>query len=405
MTVMKQQSELNRDEEGRLEELHSYQVLDSLDEEEFDNLTRLASEIAGVPIAMVNLIDEDRQWSKSVVGIPKQLREVPREQSVCQYTIREDGVTEIIDLSEDPRTAELEHIREDDGLRYYLGVPLLTKNNYAIGTLCVLDFESRKMTELQVHQLKIIAKEVMTHLELRKKNKELERLNEYKLQLMKMLSHDMRSPLNGIIGLTSMLREQLEEEGSDHVETVDVIEQSSSQLNQMIDEVMNYSILESGGVEMNPSEVNLQSIVENIIQLYRPATKIKDIDLEFYTEGLEDTIWLDGDKFEQIMGNLLSNAIKYTPTGGWVKMSVIKNDQQLEMRVSDSGIGMSKNAAQNLFERKQVHQSSKGTSGEKSTGLGLTIIRQLIDLFDGDIDVQSRPGKGTTVEVFIPLSD
>lgn len=405
MNIMQQQSELNRDEEGRLKELHSYQVLDSLDEEEFDNLTRLASEIAGAPIAMVNLIDEDRQWSKSVVGIPKQLREVPREQSVCQFTIRDDGVTEITDLAKDERTAELEHIREEDGLRYYLGIPLLTKNNYAIGTLCVLDFETRKLSELQIHQLKIIAKEVMTHLELRKKNKELERLNDYKLSLMKMLSHDMRSPLNGIIGLTSMLREQLEEEKSEHVEIVDVIEQSSSQLNQMIDEVMNYSILESGGVELKPTEVNLEKVVENILQLYRPATRIKHITLDHYTEGLENSIWIDGDKFEQILGNLLSNAIKYTPSGGWVKMSLIRQENQLELRVSDSGIGMSEDAAHDLINNKNAQTSSKGTSGEKSTGLGLTIIRQLIELFDGDINIQSSPGEGTTVEVEIPVSE
>ena len=405
MNIMQQQSELNRDEEGRLKELHSYQVLDSLDEEEFDNLTRLASEIAGAPIAMVNLIDEDRQWSKSVVGIPKQLREVPREQSVCQFTIRDDGVTEITDLAKDERTAELEHIREEDGLRYYLGIPLLTKNNYAIGTLCVLDFETRKLSELQIHQLKIIAKEVMTHLELRKKNKELERLNDYKLSLMKMLSHDMRSPLNGIIGLTSMLREQLEEEKSEHVEIVHVIEQSSSQLNQMIDEVMNYSILESGGVELKPTEVNLEKVVENILQLYRPATRIKHITLDHYTEGLENSIWIDGDKFEQILGNLLSNAIKYTPSGGWVKMSLIRQENQLELRVSDSGIGMSEDAAHDLINNKNAQTSSKGTSGEKSTGLGLTIIRQLIELFDGDINIQSSPGEGTTVEVEIPVSE
>jgi len=157
-------------------------------------------------------------------GLPKMLREAPRDKTVCQFTIKEEGVIEIRDLTEDKRTAKLDSVIPENGLRYYLGIPLMTKNNYAIGTLCVLDFEKKTLTDKQIRQLKIIAKDVMTHIVLHKQNIELERLNDYKVQLMKMLSHDMRSPLNGIIGLSSMLREQMENEQSAHIEVIDIIE-------------------------------------------------------------------------------------------------------------------------------------------------------------------------------------
>lgn len=396
-------TELKSDEAKRLEALRSYQILDSLPEEAFDNLTKLASEIADMPVAMVNLIDENRQWTKSMIGISEELREAPRKQTVCQYTIKGPGVTEICNLKEDYRTSHLPSVNVEGGLRYYFGVPLITKNKYAIGTLCVLDYEEKKLSDAQIDQLIILANEVMTHLELHKQNKELQKLNEYKVQLMKMLSHDMRSPLNGIIGLSSMLKEQLKDEGSEHVELIDIIEQSSSQLNQMIDEVMNYSIIESEGLTLSPDNVNLQEIIDSTARLYLPATRIKSIDLEFYTEGLEEPLWLDGEKFEQILGNLLSNAIKYTKSGGWVKLSLIRNRDMLELRVMDSGIGMSDEQANNLLESKSYHQSSKGTSGEKSTGIGFSIIKHIIDLFDGEIQIESTPGKGTMIHVEIPV--
>lgn len=395
--------EINADEEQRLETLRSYDILDSLPDEAFDNLTKLASEIAGMPIAIINMIDKDRQWTKSMFGIPMESRDTPRDESVCHYTIKEQGLTEINNLNLDIRTLDLPSVKQEGGLRYYIGFPLISSNKHAIGTLCVLDYEEKKLSDAQIDQLKIIANEVMTHLELHKRNQELQRLNEYKVQLMKMLSHDMRSPLNGIIGLSSMLREQLEEEGSEHIETIDIIEQSSSQLNQMIDEVMNYSLIESEGLTLSPGTVNLQEIIGNTARLYRPANSIKSIDLEFYTEGLEEPVWLDGDKFEQILGNLLSNAIKYTRSGGWVKLSLIRKKDTLKLTVVDSGIGMSDEETNKLLKNSQRSPAQKGTSGEKSTGIGFAIVKHIINLFDGKIEIESTPGEGTTFQVEIPV--
>ncbi|WP_340105621.1 GAF domain-containing sensor histidine kinase [Rhodohalobacter sp. 8-1] len=396
-------ADIKSNETKRLEALRSYQILDSLPEEAFDNLTKLASEIANVPIAMINLIDENRQWTKSMVGIPEKLREAPRKETVCQYTIKEPGVTEIQNLDQDFRTSNLPSVNQEGGLRYYFGIPLVTKNKYAIGTLCVLDYEEKELSETQIDQLKIVANEVMTHLELHKQNRELQKLNEYKVQLMKMLSHDMRSPLNGIIGLSSMLREQMEDEQSKHIEIIDIIEQSSTQLNQMIDEVMNYTIIESEGLTLSPGKVNLQEIIDNILQLYRPAARIKSIDLEFYAEGLEEPVWLDGDKFEQVIGNLLSNAIKYTKSGGRVKLLLLRKNNTLDLKVIDSGIGMSNEESRNLLQNKNRFKVSKGTSGEKSSGIGFSIIKHIIVLFDGYIEIESKEGEGTTVHVEIPV--
>ncbi|CAN5157564.1 hypothetical protein BH23BAC3_BH23BAC3_04350 [soil metagenome] len=204
-----------------------------------------------------------------------------------------------------------------------------------------------------------------------------------------------------------MLSGELEDTAPEHSEMLNNIEQSSAQLNRMIDEVMKYSIIESGGLTLAMKNVNLQTIIDNIAKLYRPAAKIKQIDLHFYTENLEREILLDGEKFEQVIGNLLSNAIKDTKSGGWVKLSLvlkmIKNRDTLELIVSDSGVGMSKKKQNRLLDGDRLHTSSSGTDGEKSTGIGLSIIKYIILLFSGEISISSKPGEGTTFRVYIPV--
>lgn len=323
-----------------------------------------------------------------MVGLPENLREAPLEVSICQFTIKEPDVTEICNLKTDYRTSHLPSVAPEGRLRYYFGVP---------------PYYKKQIRHWYALCSGLRRNEVMTHLELHKQNQKLQKLNEYKLQLMKMLSHDMRSPLNGIIDLSGILREQLEEEKSPHIDVIDIIEQISSQLNQMIDEVMNYSIIESEGIKLTSEHVNLEEGVENILQLYRPAAGNKDIDLEIYTDGLEEPIWIDGEKFEQVIGNLLSNAIKYTESCGWVKLSLIRKNNILELKVIDSGIGMSSEEIKNLQDNKNRFQASKGTSGEKSSGIGFAIIRQINDLLDGNIKIESTEREATTLKIEIPV--
>jgi len=394
-------------EEKRLAALYSYNILDTLPEEEFDNLTKLAAEIAGTPVSMINLIDKHRQWTKSKVGVNSDMSEFPRNKSVCQYTIKTGEITEINDLSADPRSKAFDYVNGKDGLRHYVGVPLLTKEKYAIGALCVLDYKASRLSKKQIRQLKIIANQVMTHLELHKKNRELKSLNDYKVRLMKMLSHDMRSPLNGIIGLSGMLKEMNITDNPDHLEILEIIGQSSAQLNHMIDEMMSYTIIESDGLKLESEETDLEKTINDISKLYQPAARIKKINLDFYTENLEESVYIDGDKFEQILGNLLSNAIKYTREAGSVKLSLVRKTSSsgdiLELVVSDTGVGIKSDDLDDILSGDNSSVSKEGTSGEKSTGIGLTIVKHFVDLLSGELDIESSVGEGSRFTVRIPL--
>ena len=192
-------------ERERLKELKQYQILETAPEISFDEITQLAASITDAPKAMINLIYKDEQWSKSILGLSENLQRLPRSKSICQYTIHESTVFEIPDLLNDSRTKDLPYVKGGSQLRYYLGAPLRTPNGHTIGALCVLDYEPRKATEKEKKNIVVLANQVMAQLELRKKNLELNKHNQFQTDLMKILSHDMRSPLNGIIGIGELL--------------------------------------------------------------------------------------------------------------------------------------------------------------------------------------------------------
>lgn len=408
MIFMDVDSQVDFKEKVRLQSLYQYDVLDTEREKEYDDLTELAASICDAPISRINLIDKKRQWSKSIFGDSQEDREISRDKTVCQHTIHKDEVYEIPDLRKDERFAQLSYVKGDPGLRFYAGAPLIDPNGNAIGALCILDYKERTLSDKQKKQLKILASDIMARFELRKKNKHLRELNDYKVKLMKMLSHDMRSPLNGIIGVSSLMNEMMGDVSEEEMkEMFDIIEQSAIQLNQMIDEIMSYSIIESSGFSLDASDSNLNDVLANMKKLYSPVARSKYIELIFKTKNIEEPVRIDEDKFEQIFGNLLSNALKFTPKGGIVTCFLEKiedeNNEFLKLIVKDTGLGMDDETLSKLFQRRDNNSAKSGTAGEKSTGIGLSIISYFVELHNGTITVDSTPGMGTEFKVMIPL--
>src|SRR5215469_13975959 len=158
-------------EAKRLKVLWQYDVLDTVPEEVFDDLTELAARICEAPIALISLVDENRQWFKSKVGIT--LNETSRDISFCAHAIKQHDLFIIPDATQDLRFAKNPLVTSDPKIRFYAGAPLITPDGHALGTLCVIDKVPRELRPEQKQALRVLARRVMTQLELRRHAREL----------------------------------------------------------------------------------------------------------------------------------------------------------------------------------------------------------------------------------------
>jgi len=225
-------------EDARLEALHGYNVLDSLPEEDYDNITHLASAICGTPIALVSLIDDKRQWFKSHKGL--EATETPREFAFCAHAIiQPDKVFSIEDSRLDERFADNPLVTGSPNVIFYTGVPLVNPEGHALGTLCVIDNEPRRLTVEQVQSLRILSNQVVQLLELRKSKAVLQRKNDLLSRFAEDVSGDLRSPLKMVGTLSAMLlsvyKDKLDAEG---VQVLEHLNQASQELRQMVDDLL-----------------------------------------------------------------------------------------------------------------------------------------------------------------------
>ena len=160
-----QTPEIPADESDRLVALDRYHILDTLPEQVYDDLTQLAADICGTPIALISLVDRDRQWFKSRVGL--NATETPRDISFCGHAVAAKATLNIPDASQDPRFADNPLVTNDPNIRFYAGVPLITHDYYALGTLCAIDSQPHHLTEAQIRQLEALSRLVVNQLELR----------------------------------------------------------------------------------------------------------------------------------------------------------------------------------------------------------------------------------------------
>jgi PAS domain S-box-containing protein len=159
------------DEASRLEALRRYAILDTLPEQALDDLTALAAQICGTPMATISLIDEDRQWFKASVGM--EMMEIPRDVSFCSHALQQSGLFIVPDATQDKRFWDNPLVTGEPGVRFYVGAPLVSPENAALGALCVMDHVPRTLTPEQEQALQVLARQVMTHLELHRQTQEL----------------------------------------------------------------------------------------------------------------------------------------------------------------------------------------------------------------------------------------
>ena len=233
-----------------------------------------------------------------------------------------------------------------------------------------------------------------------------ERANQAKTAFLSRVSHDMRTPLNGILGLTDILKERTED--AQMRQDLSELELSGKYLLDLINDTLDISRIESGKLELHPSVCGGKMILDNTIRLANINAQKKGIQLLVNTEELTyTTLYADIGRVQQVLMNVISNAVKFTPQGGKVEITIrnIARDQDKlvdEYIVQDNGVGMSKEFLPHIFENFSQEDASR-TSVYQGTGLGMAITKQILDAMGGTIKVESELGKGTRFTFTIPM--
>ncbi len=232
--------------------------------------------------------------------------------------------------------------------------------------------------------------------------------NRAKTAFLSNMSHDIRTPMNAIIGFTTIAVSHID--NKDQVrDCLQKVLSSSNHLLSLINDILDMSRIESGKVQINEQECNISELMHNLVNIIQPQVKAKQLELFIDTfEVVNEDVIADSLKLSQVFINLLSNAVKYTPAGGSVSFRIMQKTTfrhgygDYIFTVKDNGVGMSPEFVQHVFEPFE-REATVTQSGIQGTGLGMAITKNIIEMMNGEIEVESEVGKGSTFTVTIGL--
>lgn len=384
----------------RLEALRRYEILDSDPEEAFERITTLAKRLFDVPIVLISLVDADRQWFKSCIGLDTAT--TSREISFCAHAILSDEVMIVPDATLDARFADNPDVVGGPGIRFYAGAPLRTAAGVSLGTLCVIDREKRPpLTDAEKATLADLARIVVDEMELRlallkaaERETELRRAkaaveeaSAARAQFLSRMSHEFRTPLNAILGFVQLL--DGEDLTPDQKEDLRHMGKAGDQLLHLITEALDLSQLEGGRVRMVIEDVALAPVVAAALRGAGAA-------------GAEATVagalrvLADAHQLEKVVAELTGNALRHGGRDVTVRVEAEQRGDVVELRVIDDGRGVDARDLERIFAPFERAGDASGL------GLGLALARRTMQSMGGSLTALSEPGRGTTMTLRLP---
>lgn len=379
----------------RLLKLKSFDILDTLEEQAYDDLTHLAAQICDTPIALVSLIDESRQWFKSHYGLDA--RETPREYAFCGHAINQDDVFIIENSDQDERFSDNPIVTQQPLVKFYAGAPLILNNNVRIGTLCVIDNHARSITKDQKESLEALARQVVNQLELRLQLKEMQILDKAKDEFLSMVNHELRTPLTSLSGSLSILNYQKDKLDESMKTMLDIAARNADQLLLIVNDILDLAKMEAGKLEINFTKVNLVELAQQSLLLNESYIAGCACQAELEDCSNLKTIFVSADeqRLLQVISNLISNAAKFSNKEGQIIVSVDVEDDMAVLSVTNYGKGIPEELQHKLFKKFQ-QLSNEDDQKLPGTGLGLNICKHIIDAHYGEIGFDSVPNNKTT---------
>ncbi|WGL59122.1 GAF domain-containing sensor histidine kinase [Pigmentibacter sp. JX0631] len=398
-------------EEKRIQELYSYQILDSDADFNLDEITQLAASICEVPIALISLVDKDRQWFKSKTGL--EATQTARDISFCTHAIEQHELFLVEDSHKDERFKNNPLVLGQPNVRFYAGQPLKTPNGNNIGTLCVIDHQTKQLTNKQKEMLLVLSKQVINYFELYKAKKELEtvRLDFIRKErqnsianLSSGIAHEINNPLAIILGKISGITSKMEASENKILESLnlkrdmEVITNASNRISKIIKSLRDFSHCDDNEAV---TEVSVKEIFQSIFFMFERKFSKDSIEVSL---NIPDNLLIKCKliNLSHAFYNLILNSYEsiLTHSERWINISAVKNlDSSIVIQFVDSGNGIPKNLQARLME---PFVSSKEFMNLPK-GLGLCIAKGIIQANNGFLKYLEN-ARNTTFEVQLNMS-
>lgn len=375
----------------RLEALYRYQI-STLPEKAYNDIIHLAATIFNVPISLISLVDEDKCWFKAKMGIDHS--QTSRKSTYAAHAINQPSEVMVIeDVLKDERFFDSPLALQDPPVRFYAGTPLVTPDGFAIGTLCIIDKVPRNLSKDQIQTLQILAKQIINQLELNLKKGEVDRLSDklqYANQDLKNFSHavahDLRAPVKNIEGLLGLLKGEYQFDSLGN-ELINGLKTASERMDSVIMDIWNLSKINF--TTLQNRSIDFSKLCNTVLNSITPKGK--------YSFQIQEGMRAMGDPMllATLVENLLSNAIKSSSQkdNPIIVIGQKNQDNQVVYFIQDNGIGLANEEIESIF--KPFHKVDT-TNNLEVTGVGLAVVKKVINRHGGKIWVQSTPKKGAT---------
>jgi len=385
------------DEKLRLAKLQSYNVLDTFPEKLYDDITFIASYICDTPISLMTLVDCDRQWFKSKIGLDAE--QTPRSVAFCAHAIKGDQLFCVPDATKDERFQDNPLVTDDPNIVFYAGAPIVTPEGYKMGTLCVIDNKPRDLNDEQRSILTRLSNQVASNLELRLSLRKMEKVNDELAQFAYRTSHDLKSPITSSLRLLDYIVTDVNEGNLQEAnQNISMVKDQIFRLKILVHDI--FSLVKAESDPAGQELVNVLSVVESLQS--RLALMASDRNCQIIIAIDESiNVKIQKARVSQVIENLVSNGIKYSDAskcGAYVKVGASKTDSLLTVTVEDNGVGIPEKYHKDVFELfTRFHPELSSGSG-----LGMSIVKKHVDFLKGHIDFSSSKN-GTAYDIKIPL--
>ena len=389
--------EISNLEVARINALKRHDILDTPPDGNFDRITKLAAKLLNVPIAIVTLVDTDRIWFKSRYGLDA--LQIGRDPGLCASAILSDKIYLVEDALKDPRTLANPLVAGSFGLQFYAAAPLKVKDGYNLGTLCIIDKQPRKLSEPEKQILQDLADILIDEMEVRL----AARTTIFQqIQVLNIAAHDLKNPLTTIPIWADMIKENADTKVISLM--CDNINKAAKKMTSTINEWLENAATDASLIKLRLIKVDFATVIQRVVEANQVLANNKNQKIHLTIEDHPE-IYAEETKLTQVVDNLLNNAIKYSEKEKNITITLKQKNFKAILEIKDEGQGLLADDKKMIFQRFTT-LSAKPTGGETSTGLGLSIVKKLVEAHNGSISAESDgQNKGSKFTIEIPVAE